>query len=47
VWPVCVVEDRRRLQEEGEIHVALPDTDTFRGAALPRDPSADLDVAEH
>jgi hypothetical protein len=29
------------------VHLALPDTSAFRGADLTRDPSADLDRAEH
>jgi len=36
-----------RLQEESDVHLALPDTTAFRGADLTRDPTADLDRAEH
>jgi len=36
-----------RLQEESDVHLALPDTAAFRDADLTRDPSADLDRAEH
>jgi acetolactate decarboxylase len=36
-----------RVQEESDVHLALPDTDAFRGADLTHDPSADLDRAEH
>jgi acetolactate decarboxylase len=36
-----------RLQEEADVHLALPDTTAFRGADLTRDPAADLDRAEH
>ncbi len=38
---------RVQLQEEGEIHLALPDTAAFRRADLEHDPTADLDRAEH
>ena len=38
---------RAQLQEEGEIHLALPDTAAFRRAHLEHDPTADLDRAEH
>lgn len=38
---------RAQLQEEGEIHLALPDTAAFRRADLEHDPTADLDRAEH
>jgi acetolactate decarboxylase len=38
---------RAQLQEEGEIHLALPDTAGFRRADLEHDPTADLDRAEH
>jgi acetolactate decarboxylase len=38
---------RMQLQEEGEIHLALPDTAAFRRADLEHDPTADLDRAEH
>ena len=34
-------------QEESDVHLALPDTAAFRGADLTRDPTADLDRAEH
>jgi acetolactate decarboxylase len=36
-----------RVQEESDVHLALPDTTAFRAADLTRDPSADLDRAEH
>jgi acetolactate decarboxylase len=36
-----------RLQEESDVHLALPDTAAFRDADLTHDPSADLDRAEH
>jgi acetolactate decarboxylase len=36
-----------QLQEEGDVHLALPDTTAFRDADLAHDPTADLDVAEH
>jgi acetolactate decarboxylase len=36
-----------QLQEEGDVHLALPDTTAFRAADLAHDPTADLDVAEH
>jgi acetolactate decarboxylase len=36
-----------RLEEESDVHLALPDTDAFRDADLTRDPTADLDRAEH
>jgi acetolactate decarboxylase len=36
-----------RLQEESDVHLALPDTAAFRGADLTHDPTADLDRAEH
>ena len=32
-----------RLQEESDVHLALPDTAAFRAADLTRDPTADLD----
>jgi acetolactate decarboxylase len=38
---------RAQLQEEGDIHLALPDTAAFRHADLEHDPTADLDRAEH
>jgi acetolactate decarboxylase len=38
---------RVRVQEESDVHLALPDTAAFRGADLTRDPTADLDRAEH
>jgi len=38
---------RVRLQEESDVHLALPDTAAFRGADLTRDPTADIDKAEH
>jgi acetolactate decarboxylase len=38
---------RVQLQEEGDIHLALPDTAAFRRADLEHDPTADLDQAEH
>ena len=38
---------RMQLQEEGEIHLALPDTAAFRRADLEHDPTPDLDRAEH
>ena len=38
---------RVRLQEESDVHLALPDTAAFRGADLTHDPTADLDRAEH
>ena len=36
-----------RLQEESDVHLALPDTVAFRDADLTGDPTADLDRAEH
>jgi acetolactate decarboxylase len=36
-----------RLQEEGDVHLALPDNAAFRGADLAHDPTGDLDRAEH
>jgi acetolactate decarboxylase len=36
-----------RIQEESDVHLALPDTSAFRDADLTRDPTADLDRAEH
>jgi acetolactate decarboxylase len=38
---------RVRVQEESDVHLALPDTAAFRDADLTRDPTADLDKAEH
>jgi acetolactate decarboxylase len=38
---------RVQVQEESDVHLALPDTIAFRGADLTRDPTADLDRAEH
>jgi acetolactate decarboxylase len=38
---------RARVQEESDVHLALPDTVAFRAADLTRDPTADLDRAEH
>ena len=38
---------RVRVQEESDVHLALPDTAAFRGADLTHDPTADLDRAEH
>jgi acetolactate decarboxylase len=38
---------RVRVQEECDVHLALPDTAAFRAADLTRDPTADLDRAEH
>jgi acetolactate decarboxylase len=38
---------RLRIQEESDVHLALPDTLAFRGADLTHDPTADLDRAEH
>jgi acetolactate decarboxylase len=38
---------RARIQEESDVHLALPDTAAFRGADLTRDPTVDLDRAEH
>jgi acetolactate decarboxylase len=38
---------RVRVQEESDVHLALPDTAAFRAADLTRDPTADLDRAEH
>jgi acetolactate decarboxylase len=40
-------ELRVQLQEESDVHLALPDTDAFRAADLTGDPTADLDRAEH
>jgi acetolactate decarboxylase len=40
-------ELRVRVQEESDVHLALPDTAAFRAADLTRDPTADLDRAEH
>jgi acetolactate decarboxylase len=37
---------RVRLQEESDVHLALPETAAFRAADLEHDPSADLDRAE-
>ena len=36
-----------RIQEESDVHLALPDTSAFRDADLTGDPTADLDRAEH
>ena len=36
-----------RLQEESDVHLALPNTVAFRDAGLTGDPTADLDRAEH
>ena len=36
-----------QLQEESDVHLALPATGAFRDADLTRDPTADLDRAEH
>jgi acetolactate decarboxylase len=36
-----------RVQEEADVHLALPDTGAFRAADLTGDPTADLDRAEH
>ncbi len=36
-----------RIEEESDVHLALPDTAAFRAADLARDPTADLDRAEH
>jgi acetolactate decarboxylase len=36
-----------RIQEEGDVHLALPDNASFRGADLAHDPRAALDRAEH
>jgi acetolactate decarboxylase len=36
-----------RIQEESDVHLALPDTAAFRDADLTHDPTADLDRAEH
>jgi len=38
---------RVRVQEESDVHLALPDTAAFRAADLTHDPTADLDRAEH
>jgi acetolactate decarboxylase len=38
---------RVRVEEESDVHLALPDTAAFRAADLTRDPTADLDRAEH
>jgi len=38
---------RVRVQEESDVHLALPDTAAFRGADLTHDPTVDLDTAEH
>ncbi len=38
---------RVRVQEESDVHLALPDTAAFRAADLTDDPTADLDRAEH
>ena len=38
---------RVRVQEESDVHLALPDTAAFRRADLTRDTTADLDRAEH
>lgn len=35
------------IQEESDVHLALPDTAAFRAADLTHDPTADLDRAEH
>jgi len=40
-------ELRVQVQEESDVHLALPDTAAFRAADLTRDPTADLDRAEH
>jgi acetolactate decarboxylase len=36
-----------QVQEEGDVHLALPDTAAFRRADLAHDPRAALDQAEH
>lgn len=36
-----------RVEEESDVHLALPDTAAFRAADLTHDPTADLDRAEH
>jgi acetolactate decarboxylase len=36
-----------RVQEEADVHLALPESAAFRGADLTHDPTADLDRAEH
>lgn len=36
-----------RIEEEADVHLALPETASFRQADLTRDPTADLDRAEH
>ena len=38
---------RVRVEEESDVHLALPDTAAFRAADLTHDPTADLDRAEH
>jgi acetolactate decarboxylase len=38
---------RVQVQEESDVHLALPDTAAFRAADLTHDPTADLDRAEH
>ncbi len=38
---------RIRVQEESDVHLALPDTAAFRDADLTHDPTADIDRAEH
>jgi acetolactate decarboxylase len=38
---------RVRVEEESDVHLALPDTAAFRSADLTRDPTPDLDRAEH
>ena len=38
---------RVRVEEESDVHLALPDTAAFRRADLTHDPTADLDRAEH
>jgi hypothetical protein len=35
------------VQEESDVHLALPDTVAFRAADLTHDPTGDLDRAEH
>jgi acetolactate decarboxylase len=36
-----------QVQDEADVHLALPDSAAFRDADLTRDPTADLDRAEH
>lgn len=39
-------DSRLQIQQAGDLHVALPETENFLKADLRRDPSADLAKAE-